>query len=414
MRRLSVGAALVAVLSLLATGLTAAPASAVTDHSRTVRWDSPARLGAGSFHGVKVSGSSLVLSNPRSSKVHTDTFSGNRRVRYSYGHWTSPWTSAGTQANRLIPSWGASLPHGTFVRVLARVKRGSTVGSWDVVGEWSYGPNSTRRSSGPTQSDDLASVATDTVKANPNKRFSSWQLRIELLRKPGTTHTPKVSSVGASISSYATRSIGTSRTTMTRTQELRVPSMSQMTHRGHFPQWGGGGEAWCSPTSVAMILRYFKAGPPASKHAWAGTDGQVDHAARYSYDHRYKGTGNWSFSTAYAAQHGLDSFVARLSDLRDAEAFIKAGIPLVLSVRFGRGELSGAPISSTNGHLLVVRGFTADGRVIVNDPAGPSNTSVRRVYSRTQLERAWLKGSGGVTYVMRPKGKALPKDTWRW
>ena len=52
-----------------------------------------------------------------------------------------------------------------------------------------------------------------------------------------------------------------------------------------------------------------------------------------------------------------------------------------------------------------VRGFTADGHVITNDPAGKTNSQVRRVYDRAQFERAWLKGSGGVAYVIAPTAK---------
>lgn len=414
MRRLPRLAVWLVAAVLLTPLLAVSSAHAVADHTRTVRWETPARLAAGAFDGVRLDGNAVVLSSPTRTRTHTDPFGAKKPVRWSYGSWTSPWTSSGTQANHLVPSWGATMPHGTWLRVLVRVKRGSSTGSWDVVGEWAYGPNSINRASGLAQTDDLAKVAVDTVRANPNKRFSSWQVRVELLRKPGSSATPRLRSVSAAVSSYGTRSVATSRTTMTATRELRVPSFSQMTHRGHFPQWGGGGEAWCSPTSIAMVLRYAGRGPAASKYQWAGTDGQVDHAARYSYDHRYRGTGNWGFSTAYAAHHGADAFVTRLSDLRDAEAFIRAGIPLVVSVRFGRGELSGAPISSTNGHLLVIRGFTKDGRVIANDPAGATNSAVRRVYDRAQLERAWLRGSGGITYVVRAPGTALPADTLRW
>ena len=104
----------------------------------------------------------------------------------------------------------------------------------------------------------------------------------------------------------------------------------------------------------------------------------------------------------------------RLSSLRDAEAFIKAGIPLVASIAYAKGALTGAPISSTPGHLLVITGFTKDGKVVANDPAASSSSSVRRVYSRSQFEKAWLGGSGGIVYVIRPPDKKLPADTARW
>lgn len=197
---------------------------------------------------------------------------------------------------------------------------------------------------------------------------------------------------------------------MTTTKELAVPRYSQMIHKGQFPQWGGGGEAWCSPTSTSMVLRYFATGPKSGDYSWSPyADSFVDHAARYTYDEAYDGTGNWPFNTAYAAHYGLDSFVTRLANLRSAEAYIRAGIPLVVPIAFNRGGLDGAPISSTPGHMLVIVGFTSTGKVIANDPAGSTNSTVRRVYSRAQFENAWLGGSGGIAYVIRPVSKPLPR-----
>ena len=110
--------------------------------------------------------------------------------------------------------------------------------------------------------------------------------------------------------------------------------------------------------------------------------------------------------------------MTRLRNLREAERFIAAGIPLVASVRFGAGELSGAPISSTNGHLLVVVGFTRDGDVVVNDPAASGNSGVRRTYDRGQFEDVWLRrnasgsgGSGGLVYVVNDAAHPLPNRT---
>ena len=43
--------------------------------------------------------------------------------------------------------------------------------------------------------------------------------------------------------------------------ELAVPTYSQEVHIGHYPQWDNGGEAWCSPTSTAMVVGFWGAGP---------------------------------------------------------------------------------------------------------------------------------------------------------
>jgi len=166
-----------------------------------------------------------------------------------------------------------------------------------------------------------------------------------------------------------------------------------------------------------MVLRSLGKGPTKAQYAWVRKGIKqrfVVHGARSTYDHRYRGAGNWSFNTAYAGARGTDAFVTRLTSLRDAEAFVKAGIPLVVSIRFDRGGLDGAPIRSTAGHLVVIRGFTASGAVIVNDPAAARASTVRRVYRRAQLERAWLRGSGGAAYVVRTSRALPPLPGHRW
>jgi len=52
--------------------------------------------------------------------------------------------------------------------------------------------------------------------------------------------------------------------------------------------------------------------------------------------------------------------------------------------------------------------------VIVNDPAAPKNSTVKRTYKRAQFEKAWQAGSGGIVYVIRAKGRPLPANTARW
>src|SRR5204862_2437101 len=144
-------------------------------------------------------------------------------------------------------------------------------------------------------------------------------------------------------------------------------------HHGHYPQYDNGGEAWCSPTSTAMVVAYWAGKfpqrgymPSSDETSWVDppVDPWVDYTARFVYDYHYNGAGNWPFNTGYAAERGLVADVTQLHNLREAEAFVRAGIPLVASIAFTSNKLSGADIKSTNGHLAVIVGFTGDGKQV--------------------------------------------------
>jgi hypothetical protein len=237
---------------------------------------------------------------------------------------------------------------------------------------------------------------------------------VTLYRLSGTTQSPIVRSVGAMASLLPeAKKVAASPLGGAEGIVLDVPTYSQETHIGHYPQWDNGGEAWCSATSTAMVLDYYDAGPTAAETAWvdpADADPQVDHSARSVFDYAYDGAGNWPFNTAYAGTRGIDGFVTRLRSLTEAEQFIKAGIPLVASLSFKKGDLPGAGYG-TNGHLMVIVGFDPDGNVVVNDPAShliPSNDEVRTTYDRAAFENAWVPHSGGLVYVIHPAGMPLP------
>jgi hypothetical protein len=160
-----------------------------------------------------------------------------------------------------------------------------------------------------------------------------------------------------------------------------------------------------------MVVRYWQNvtgtlyAPASSETSWVNPpeDPEVDYAARFVYDYHYHGAGNWPFNTAYAAERGLVADVTQLHNLREAEPFINHGIPLVASVAWSSNKLDTA-IKSTNGHLLVIGGFTGTGDVIAYDPASTTDADVRHVYDREQFERAWVPASGGIVYVVRPAG----------
>ena len=376
------------------------------------QWTSPAQFSTGKLAGVRVSRGQLRMATPIGSMRYVDPH-GNRTKTYAFGRWTSPWTSPGFGLTELIPSWDATTNNDTWVQIEVRGKGASGRSSWDTIARWAAGDSRFHRTNAGQQADDLARVATDTWMGNFSVEFESWQLRVTLFRATGTTATPFVDTVGAMTSHLPqVGGVRTSRPGVASGITLQVPTYSQMIHRGEYPKYGNGGEAWCSPTSTSMVLGYYDRLPSAQEYSWVNTSYRerfIDHAARMTYDYEYRGTGNWPFNTAYAATHADHAFVTRLRSLRQAERFIKVGIPVVASVTFGSGELDGAPISSTDGHLMVIVGFATDGDVVVNDPAARRNSGVRRTYDRGQFEDAWLPKSGGLVYIIRTSHQPLPE-----
>ncbi len=390
-------------LPLLLAGTLVAPAGAdaaqresrqrATPQVALASWSSYADLKAGRRRGLKLGRGQVSLRAPKPRRVAGRS--------YEAGTWTSPWATPGFGATALIPSWEATTPRRSLVRVQVRARAADgTTGSWDTVADWSRSRRPVARRTYSGQTDDLGRVSVDTWYAATS--VTSWQVRVTLMRPRGSSVAVILERVGAVASVDASAARTTSKPGPGAGTVLPVPTYSQMVHSGHYPQWGGGGEAWCSPTSTAMVLGYYGIAPTPAGITAGHTDAVVDHTAKMVYDHGYRGTGNWAFNTAYAATLVAgDSYVTRMRDLREAEDHIVAGVPLVVSIAFGRNELTGAPISASNGHLLVVVGFEADGDVVVNDPAGATNGAVRRVYDRAQFERIWIAASGGTAYVIR-------------
>ena len=388
--------------ALLVPPVTTAPAEAASARQTSTRqinytvWHGHGDFRSGDLSGLRVTAGRLAL------RDGVDT-----------GSWTSIWVTPGFPLTRLVASWSTLTRGDSRIRVEVRGRTDTTTSSWDTLAVWAAGDQYVHRTTESGQDDDLGSVNVDTWVVPDG--VAAYQLRVTLLRAPGQAASPAVSTVGAMSSALPDVSdVATSRPGVARGIVLDVPRYSQMVHRGEYAQYGGGGEAWCSPTSTSMVLGYYGALPKPAAYSWVkrGTvDPWVDHAARMTYDYQYDGTGNWPFNTAYAASLAGHAFVTRLRSLREAERFIAAGIPLVASIAFGPGGLDGAPISSTNGHLVVIVGFTASGDVVVNDPAASTRAGVRRTYDRGQFEDAWLPTSGGTVYVIHDDAHPLPPNS---
>jgi Peptidase_C39 like family len=329
------------------------------------------------------------------------------------GTWTSPVYRPGLAFTELVASWNADTPSGTWIQVELRgvTDKGAST-KWYVMGRWAYGDDTIHRTSVGGQGDANGFVSIDTFFAKDHP-LTQYQLRATLYRKASTAVSPRLRLIGA-VASDAPNQKPSIPSALGGAEGLvlNVPPYSQEIHAGQYPQYDGGGEAWCSPTSTSMVLAYWHALPPASDWSWVDpsyADPWVDQTARSVFDYHYDGAGNWPFNTAYAGGRGLDAFVTQIRGLNEAEQFIKAGIPLVASVAANPNKLTGFLLDKgTNGHLLVIVGFTQSGDVVVNDPAALSDSTVQRVYNRAEFERAWLPATGGIVYVLRPPGVALP------
>ncbi|GAB2586856.1 peptidase C39 family protein [Streptomyces capparidis] len=388
-------------------------------------WTTYSDWRSGAAAGVKVCGGArpaLALGTPTGTTEYTDPHTGAKST-WETGTWTSPVHTLPFGAGELVASWNAATPAGTWIQVDMRgTYTDGTATPWYVLGRWAAGDGDIKRTSVDGQTDDKSTVWTDTFAIDDTSsplRLASYRLRLTLHRKPGSRATPRVWRAGAMASDVPDRfTVPASAPGPASGVELKVPRYSQEIHKGQYPEYDNGGEAWCSPTSSQMVIEYFGRRPTKEDLAWVNpeyADPQVCHAARFTYDWAYGGCGNWPFNAAYAATYrDMEGVVTRLRTLTDAEVLIKAGIPVITSQSFLATELTGAGYG-TAGHLMCVIGFTRAGDVIANDPFSDDNAAVRRVYNRREFENIWLRtkrynasgkvasGTGGVAYVYWPR-----------
>lgn len=378
--------------------ISAAPAPAAT----TVRPYVSLRRHFTPTHFEQASRSGVVVEN-RSGRAHVRLASSGlpsgrnaalfgTSATYYYGRLTSPQLTSPQPFDRLVTSWNALTPAGTWVQVEARAYRSSD-SRWTKyykMGVWAQGTGTIKRHSVNGQGNADGTVATDILELKGGAVHSRFQYRVTLFTTD-RTRSPAVSMVSVMASNSAKEAAGLPVYSDKQAwgRDLNVPKRSQMI----YPD---GGEVWCSPTSTSMVLAYW------------GKSVTVPQAAAGTYDHAYKGNGNWPFNTAWASTYGMDAYVTRMGSLAQLEEWISAGVPVVISIAWKKGELRGAPIASSNGHVIVVRGFDANGNVIVNDPAASSDSRVRVVYRRAELFTVWLKYSGGTAYLIHPRNHSVP------
>lgn len=321
-------------------------------------------------------------------------------VRFGEGRsqdFTSQVHASARSFTSAVASWDVTTPGDSWIETRLRARIGTRFTPWYEMGHWSRTQHGGHRHSVKAQADADGTVETDTlVLRSP---ADAWQVQVLMHAGPGGAM-PILSLLAVTTDEPVPA--GSRPTPQTAAHsasawavDLDVPERTQRVDESP-DALGGGGDSWCSPTSVSMVMAYWAA--HTHHPQW---DVAVATAARDTYDPVYEGCGNWPFNVAFASEHGLAGWVERLDGLAAMERYIAAGVPLVASIRVAPGQLDGSPYPKTDGHLLVVRGFTDSGDVITNDPyALPGH--IRIVYSRAQFDHVWMGGSGGIVYVIAP------------
>ena len=165
------------------------------------QWANQRQLSRGTFTGTRAVRGVLELAEPVGTRRYVDPH-GYRTKRYAFGRWASPWREAGFAFDQLIPSWDATTPRDSWIQVQVRGRSESgRVSKWYTMANWAGHDRQFHRTSLGSQTDNLAQVDVDTLKTRYSMGFTTWQVRLTLLRKDGTKAVPRVDTIGAMTSS---------------------------------------------------------------------------------------------------------------------------------------------------------------------------------------------------------------------
>lgn len=131
---------------------------------------------------------------------------------------------------------------------------------------------------------------------------------------------------------------------------MQIPHYLQ-TDYGDIPYGGGSiATSGCGPTSFAMVASYLTRTTitPVDAVAWCGNSYYMPDAGTY-----------WSYFEAAASHFGCGS-VRQTNDANEVLQALSTGHPVISSQSPG--------LFTSGGHFIVLRGVTASGKVLVNDP----------------------------------------------
>jgi hypothetical protein len=282
----------------------------------------------------------------------------------------------------LVPWWNADIAGEGSLEVFLQTETEGIWTEWYSLGLWSSRPATASRTG--------ESVRVDTDTLVLSAACSRYRMKLVLSTGSGGTGMVLLRRAGV-VSRMKSSPRTLPRTHFLRECMVEMPAVSQMTEHASIR------DRICSPACVSMALHLH------------GTALPLPFVAADCYDHGAEIYGNWAFNVATLWKHGVQARIDYFHSMEEAAGELLSGNPLVASIRFEVGELSGSPIPRTNGHLVLLCGLRRRGngswQVMVQDPAAAAKGEVQRLYDLAEFDRAWT----GVAYVVEG-----PRAKYRW
>ncbi len=287
----------------------------------------------------------------------------------------SPAADAPLPFDQLILSVNASIKGGGTLRAEVSVRQKGW-SPWFAMAELRGAEGSSVRSKPVPQGE----VGQDLLRLA--RRASAFRLRFLLSGPAGSRAEIKLAAVCLTDSAIAYSDSAMDRGPYTGAFSLKVNPVSQM--RLPHPRC----KDMCSPVSVSMALAGIGLPTEPLRQAAAARDRAAD-----IY-------GNWTLNARAASLRGAAAWYTRFNTFAEAEAVIRRGLPLAVSLTFGPGELRGSPLKKgTRGHFVLLKGFDAAGNPVCNEPAVKTGRA-ERTYRRREFARAWFRNKYGAAYVI--------------
>lgn len=280
-----------------------------------------------------------------------------------------------TNVKSLVGSWSAETGSNRTVELLIRVKVDGVWSDFLSYSVWGLGLQNKGQSD--ASGNNVAKMSYDELIINNNKYGSFVQYKIILRRSSPDVETPKLRLVAMALEN-AGYSYPVDASALPDTVDYNVPQLNQ----NIVPEIGN---SICSPTSVTMLLKY---------KGYSFSDKDIyehRYIAGLAKDYGHNIFGNWVYNVAVMGAMGEIGYVKRMYSLDELRWHLANVGPVAASVK---GNMEG--LYTTNGHLIVIRGYKYIGGnlyFIVNDP---NLKNVYYEYKASTIQSVWRN----IAYVI--------------